>query len=345
MRITLKDIAERCGVTKMTVSMALRNSPSIPEKRRNEIQQLAKAMGYAPDPFLAGLAKYRFPRDTARTHGTIAWLNHWQHPALLRGFREFDIYFQAAKRAAKRLGYQLEEVLWAADCPAKDVETRLLERGVLGLLIPPHPGDVRWEDFDWSRFSLIRFGLSVRQPDSNLVTADQHRAILMAVRNIHGHGYRRIGLVVNGVHECTIGGNFTGGFQSAQRLLNLEPRIPPMDMELQPVPRGAARYKAALAGWMRRYRPDAILTAYGEVISFLKELGYRVPEDVAMAGTTVYDIPLDAGIDQHPEAIGRIAAEMLIKQITLKELGEPADPCRILVESRWRDGASLPPRA
>jgi LacI family transcriptional regulator len=344
MRVTLKDIAERYGVTKMTISMALRNHPRIPEKRRKEIKQLAEAMGYTPDPFLSGLAKYRHPGKATMARGTIAWLNHWRHPALLRGFKEFDNYFGAAKQAAERLGYQLEEVFWPADCTARTVEGKLLELGVLGLLIPPHPEDVSWKDFSWSRFSLIRFGLSVRQPDSNLVTADQHRAIIIGMRRIYELGYRRIGLVVNGLHDRTIGGNFTGGFQSAQRLLNLEPRIPPMDLEMQPPPEGPRRYKAALGGWMQKYQPDAILTEYGEVVSFLKELGYRVPQDVALAGTTVYDVPLEAGIDQRPRAIGRIAAEMLIKQITLKELGEPAEPCRILVESRWRDGASLPDR-
>ncbi len=42
-----------------------------------------------------------------------------------------------------------------------------------------------WADFDWSKFSVIRFGLSVPAPDSHLVTADQFRAVVMAVRKIH----------------------------------------------------------------------------------------------------------------------------------------------------------------
>jgi len=65
---------------------------------------------------------------------------------------------------------------------------------------------------------------------------------------------------------------------------------------------------------------------------------------VAVAGTSLFDISVDAGIDQCPNAIGRIAVEMLIKQISLNERGEPADPCRILLECRWQDGKSLPPR-
>ena len=62
-----------------------------------------------------------------------------------------------------------------------------------------------------------------------------------------------------------------------------------------------------------------------------------------MAGTAG-DVPVDAGIDQHSEAIGRIAVETLVSQINLNERGEPADPYRVLVEGRWRDGKSLPRR-
>jgi DNA-binding LacI/PurR family transcriptional regulator len=75
----------------------------------------------------------------------------------------------------------------------------------------------------------------------------------------------------------------------------------------------------------------------------LRQLKYRIPADIAVAGTAV-DVPVDAGIDQHSEAIGRIAVETLVSQINLNERGEPADPYRVLVESRWRDGKSLPRR-
>jgi DNA-binding LacI/PurR family transcriptional regulator len=76
----------------------------------------------------------------------------------------------------------------------------------------------------------------------------------------------------------------------------------------------------------------------------LVELGYRIPKDVAVAGTSLNDTLVDAGIDQHSKAIGQIASEMLVKQISLNERGEQSDPCRILVESRWQDGKTLPPR-
>jgi DNA-binding LacI/PurR family transcriptional regulator len=343
MRVTLKDIAAKVGVTKTAVSLALRDCPGISQAMREKIRRVAGEMGYVADPILQRLAAYRRTGETAKFQSVIAWLNHWDQPERLRSYHEFEQYWRGAKLAAKRLGYRLEEFIWPADCPAKRAEARLLERGVQGLLIPPHKPEVNWGNFDWSKFSLMRFGVSVRQVDSNQVTADLQRAIVMAINKIHDYGYRRIGLVYSQAHDQYLGGSYYGGFRWAHKSLGIEPLIPPFDSETK-TPEIAARTKRGLDVWMKKYQPDAILAAGSEVPVFLRELGYRIPHDVAVASTSPYDIIVDAGIDQCPNAIGQIAAEMLIKQISLNERGEPADPCRILVESRWQDGKSLPPR-
>ncbi|MEY4483754.1 MAG: hypothetical protein RL693_1206, partial [Verrucomicrobiota bacterium] len=341
MRVTLKDIAAKLGVTKTTVSIALRNSPRISTGLREKVHRVATEMGYEPDPFLKRLATYRHAKTGSGFQGAIGWLNHWIKPEQLRSYHEFERYWRGAKRAAARMGYRLEECIWPADCSAKDMERQLRDREVLGLLIPPHPPEVDWGEFDWGKFSLIRFGMSVRQVDSNLVTADHQRAMVMAIKKIHEHGYRRVGLVYSQAHDRAMGGNHYSGFLWAHKLLGTEHLIPPLDSETGS-PQMAVNSKRALHAWMKQHKPDAIITPNPETPAFLRELGYRIPQDVAVASTSPYDISVNAGIDQCPNAIGEIAAEMLIKQISLNERGEPADPCRILVESRWQDGESLP---
>lgn len=343
MRVTLKDIAAKVGVTKTTVSLALRDSPGVSSAMREQIRRVAGELGHVVDPILHRLAEYRQTDGTTRFQGLIAWVNHWQHPEDLRRFHEFEQYWRGAKLAAKRMGYRLKQFTWPADCPANVATQKLLQSGVLGLLIPPHPPEVKWDDFDWSKFSLIRFGLSVRQVDSNLVTADHQRGMVMAIKRIHDYGYRRIGLVYNQAHDRSMGGNHYGGFLWAQKLLDIEHPIPPLDSEIKTAGL-LAKTRRNLDAWMKKYQPDAILTARPETPELLRELGYQIPRDVALASTSLYDVSVDAGIDQCSYAIGQIAAEMLIKQITLNERGEPAEPCRVLVESRWQDGKSLPPR-
>lgn len=341
-RVTVYDIAEKLGVSHATVSLALRNHPSISEKRREQVKKLAKEMGYTPDPHLAALAAYRRRTAPPEIRSAIAWINHWEQPEKLRKHREFDLYWCGAAEAARRFGYHLEEICWAPEYSVRRFEQILVSRGIRGVLIPPHTTAPDWGDFDWSKFSIVRFGLSVPSPDSHLVTADQLRAMLMAVQKIAQRGYRRIGLVVPADSDRRLGGGFVGGFSAAGRSFDL-PVVAPLLTEEGMYVQQPAKARQLLDQWLKKASPDAVLTTVVEVPQMLRSLGYRIPQDIGVAGTSV-DVPVDAGIDQHSEAIGRIAVETLVSQINLNERGEPPDPYRVLVESRWRDGKSLPRR-
>lgn len=342
-RVTIYDIARRAGVSHATVALALKNHSRISEPRRKQIKALAEEMGYAPDPLLAALATYRTQFQPAKLQNVIAWINHWDQPEKLRKeHREFDAYWRGAESAARRFGYRLEEFRWEEKFTARRFEQVLLTCAIRGVLIPPHPSVPDWGDFDWKKFSVIRFGLSVPQPDSHLVTADQLRAVLMAVQKISELGYRRIGLVVPEDQDRRLGGNFIGGFAAAQQFFKLAP-LPPLMVAEKFFSPGSAQGLRLLEKWLGKSRPDVVLTSVAALPEMLRKLGRRIPRDIAVAGTSI-DVPVDAGIDQHSGAIGRMAVEMLVSQINLNERGEPADPARVLIESRWRNGASLPPK-
>ena len=61
-----------------------------------------------------------------------------------------------------RQGYKLEDFRWPLDCSAKRLEGMLVARGVEAVLIPPHNDLLDWGEFDWSKFSVLRFGMSVQ---------------------------------------------------------------------------------------------------------------------------------------------------------------------------------------
>jgi len=218
----------------------------------------------------------------------------------------------------------------------------LVARGIEAVLIPPHNDLLDWGEFDWSKFSVLRFGMSVQSPGSNLVTADQFRATAMAVARMCEYGYRHIGLAVDFDLDEHLGGNYHGGFVWAQKKHNLFPQVPPFAASAALHRRVPQEEAENLRHWITQYQPDAILTTQSYLPQLLIDLGYRIPEDIAVAGTSVCDIPVNAGIDQRSLEIGRIAMQMLIKQINVGERGTPRNPCRILVESQWQDGQSLP---
>jgi LacI family transcriptional regulator len=94
--------------------------------------------------------------------------------------------------------------------------------------------------------------------------------------------------------------------------------------------------------WLKKAKPDAILTDSLGAPEMLEKAGYRVPEDIGLAATNVRDIPVDAGIDQNPEEIGRVSTLAVISLIHDSDLGQPEFTREILVRGKWVDGKSLP---
>lgn len=64
--VTLDDIAARAGVSRATVSMALRGSPKISARRREEILRIARDLGYSPN-----VAASRLARATSSAIGVL----------------------------------------------------------------------------------------------------------------------------------------------------------------------------------------------------------------------------------------------------------------------------------
>jgi LacI family transcriptional regulator len=340
-RVTIRDIAARLGVSHVTVSLALKDSYRISKGRREQVQSMAKEMGYRPDPILSSLVVYRNSKRLKQIHSAIAWLNHWDAPEALRKISEFNSYWRGASNAAERFGYRLDEFVWRPELTPTRLETILQTRNVRGVLIPPHNSQPDWGNFHWDNFSVIRFGLSVRSPYSHIVTADHMRGIITAMEKIQAYGYQRIGFVVPGEFDISLGGSWTGGYLASQRLFKLPHALPPFLSESNI---SESLFTKQFKQWLAKCRPDAILTVDGRVIPALKQLKLSIPDDIAVAATSIADIPVSAGINQNSEEIGRVAAETLISLINANDRGKPSVPRRILVEGSWIDGPSLPSR-
>lgn len=111
-RVKLEDIAKIAGVSKMTVSLALRDDPSISVSRSNKIKEIAAELGYIPNRMAQGL-------NTGRSH-TIG--------LLIGGYLHDDYQNQFIKGAipyAMERGYTIS--IGPAECNSK-VEKSLIEK-------------------------------------------------------------------------------------------------------------------------------------------------------------------------------------------------------------------------
>ncbi|MEY4487732.1 MAG: hypothetical protein RIQ79_240 [Verrucomicrobiota bacterium] len=337
-RPSLRDIARALGMSHVAVSLALRDSPRVSTARRAEVKAMAEKLGYRPDPMLASLVAYRQGKRPAGIRACLGWINQWDSAAELRSYKEFNNYWLGAKEAAERLGYHLEEFCWPLGKPAKRMQTILQTRGVRGLLIPPHRQGLNMPEFDWNQFSLVRFGASVTTLPVHSVTSDQGHCSRLAYEKAKELGYRRIGYVSSLPFERNTRGHFREGYLNAQE--ELAPRGRRLDtLIFQAEER---HQQGELQAWLQKQKPDALITTSATLHSLVFGLGLRVPEDLAVATTSVLDGNFDAGSDQNSHEIGRVAVSTLASLILENERGVPRYQRRILVEGRWVDGSSMP---
>jgi|SRR5579862_3177648 len=342
--VTLHDVAGRVGVSHITVSRALRHSRGVNEALRERIEKVAEEMGYRPNPAAAALTHLRITSKAKPIQAVLAWLNFWPEPKKLMENSLFGANWKGAVAAADALGYRVEEFICGghAITPQK-LKTILVARGIRGLLLPPQrPAITREEfDFDWSQFAVIRIGRSVSYPATHVVSHSQAHDTIEACRRIRQKGYLRIGFVTTE----TIRNNslFAGGYLQAESMAPRKDQVPILVLSPDPTP-PTADVLERLDAWMKKHRPEAILSTENNMKSLLGAAGYRVPEDVGLAATSVSISDADAGTFENAEVVGRIAVQNLVGLMHRNELGIPESEQDILVRGTWQDGASLPER-
>ncbi|MEO7098305.1 MAG: LacI family DNA-binding transcriptional regulator [Luteolibacter sp.] len=340
-QVTQRDIARKLGVSNATVSLALRDSSEVGLERRLEIQALAEKMGYRPNPVAAALSHQKRNLNYSEIHASIAWLNLWQEPgaAGVSKLRYFEELRHGAEACAAKFGYRLEE-LPLAGLSSRRIEEILLARGVNAVVLSPqnYRYDINLLNFHWEKFSIIRTG---RLPavSAHLVTADQSGNTVLAFDQILAKGYKRVGFIN---YDKTRGDRiwrFESGYRGVRQELPLCDQLPVCQLEPDD-----DLSREGLRQWMKEQRPDAIITLHPNARELLESIGYRCPEDVALASVNTMDSDVDAGIDQDPTEIGRCAVLQLLSMIYDNERGVPRRMREILVKGQWVDGATLPDR-
>jgi LacI family transcriptional regulator len=337
--VTLRDIAQVVGVSHVTVSLALRNNPKIPEERRLQIQSVAQNLGYRPNAMAAALASCKRPIANAPIQAALAWLNQWPQPGRLRSYIEFDRYWQGARAAAEKFGYRLEEFVCGQPLSLPRLEKILMTRGIRGILLPPQPTEASWSKLHWEHFSAVRFGRTVQSPRMHIVSSDQVANSALAYTEMQRRGYRRIGFVTG--QAAKRGGLFKAGYLFAQEEARETKLLPICTIEES---ESASSQKSHFARWLRAVKPDAILTDVAQTRELLANAGCRAPEDVGLAVMSILDGGADAGIDQHSEEIGRVAVLIVLSLMHDNAYGVPPIFRQVLIEGSWVDGSTLPDR-
>jgi len=335
-RVTQQDIAKKAKVTRATVSMALSNHPSIPEKTRTRISRIAAQLGYTPDPMLSALAVYRSRNRPVTFHGTLAWLVSSSFGYNWRSSQHSIDFHAGATARARRHGFNLEIYdLHQPQMTPDRLAAILHARNISGLLLSPQPRPDTSLDFPWHEFSAVTIGYTLASPHLHTVVSTQYRDMRLMLEHVQALGYKRIGLAVSRDHDLRTDHNYLAAYLVHSQQAQAEPALPPLD--------AAYEDSKTLDIWLRRYRPDAVVAASNApFMRSLQEIGVKAPEDlgVAFANLPLED-PRIAGVVESSVEIGSVAVDVLVAMIHRGERGIPSYPQRIHVEGRWFPGRTV----
>lgn len=331
--VTLKTVAERVGVSVMTVSRALRNAPEVSPLTRRRVCRVAEEIGYRPNPLIAALMTSVRKKSSKPFAQTIAIVTTSPEKRISLAGSTNQAYYLGAKERADRLGFELRE-FWIGDdlSRTRRVEKILHARGIQGLLIAPISRPGRRIRFDWSRYSAAALGYSLCEPLLNRATNHQLHTIRLAIAELRRRGYRRIGLAVTSSHNKKVDANWTTGFNDYMAGLNGRNRVPIL----------TGRFSSTdLERWIGQYQPDAIMGG-AMAMSQLKEIRMAMPDDIGFACLDYHPgFGNLAGVDQNTDKVGAMAVDLVVEQLYHNERGIPKTPKVVMIEGRWRDGPTV----
>jgi LacI family transcriptional regulator len=343
-KITMAHLARQLGVSKNTVSLALRRSSEIPATTQDRVLAVARRLGYSLNPVVSHLMS---ELRKSRTHGarhTIGLLNAYRTADALRRHPTIPAYVEGCRRRAAALGYGIDS-FWLHD-PELDgprLKRILLARGIRGLVVVGTMDDnqlpERFAEI-WTRHSCIVTGVRTRNPSLSFCCVDHHALVLQAMEQALALGYRRPALVISERIDRLVERRFSAGMWAGQLQLPARHRVPSFYAV-----ESARADPAIFHRWLERAKPDVIFTLYSVVKSWVESRGLRVPRDIGLIQLERRKADDWAGMDQHNDLTGEAAVDMVISQLHANEIGIPALPRATLIEATWVSGATVKRRA
>ena len=309
-RTSLKDLADKLGVSIATVSRALRNSHEVGEEMTQKVKQLAKELNYRPNPFAQSLRK-----EAPRVIGVIVpnLVTHY-YAAVLDGIEDY----------ASKLGYSVISSNSHEDhereAQALDNFLNMHVEGIIACLAQDTTDYSHSEQLHEMGVPLVFFARCCLEDMFSQVVGNGDVAAQEATQHMIETGSRRVAFI-GGPNHLDMVRRRKHGYLEALR----ENRIP-IDRNLvvcDKIDFDVAR-NATLRLLEGENPPDAIL-AFNDIITYaafdaIKSKGLRIPEDVAIIGftdgdTAAFVTPRLSAIMDQAHVQGTKACQLLMKSI------------------------------
>lgn len=321
---TIKDIATLVEVSAMTVSRALNNDPRVRTETRRKILEIAEQLNYRPNRIARSLVSKRSNLISL----IVSDIKNQFFAELARGIED----------KAREFGFNV--IFSSTDNRPENLENYIrlmMEVGVDGFIIAcARMQEPVVEDLIDQQFPVVLVNRKLGGELGNYVVLDNRKGAYLITEHLITCGYRKIGMIM-GRSTLSTGKERLEGYRKA-----LEDYGLPFDKEY--VSQGSFAMDTGYEGAKRllalKNKPEAIFAgsdyfALG-VFGAAKEMGLRIPEDIALVGFDDTEFSANPRISlttvsQRKYEMGRLGVQILIDFIN----GEEKDYVnRIVLEPR-----------
>lgn len=308
--VTMEDVAQAAGVSRMTVSRALRDEGLVSDKTRQKILAVVHEMNYVPDQMAGSLSTKR----SGFVATLVPSINNVHYGKMV----------QALTDQLESTGLQI--LLGHTDYSAQREESlveSLLKRRPEAIALPYDGHSKRTITLlKNAQIPVVQLWETPPKPIGYTIGFSNEEVSRSMTEELIGLGYRNIAFLCETNDEWTRGSARRAGFKQAMENAGLSAHrmirfgTPPMSI----------KDGNFIGKNLRQYYDDidcvfcvSDAPAFG-VISGLKEQGIRVPEDIGVAGfgdfevsrysdPTISTVKFDAG------EVGRVAADLITQLI------------------------------
>lgn len=311
--VTIRDVAIKAGVSVSTVSRAFNNYDDINADTRQSILEIAKEMGYKPNTSQKSTDPGKYFRV-----GMV--IENYEPSGLLNPLL-FDI-IMSFKNTASKSGYDVILLSTTSDMQKHQEFERLFnEKQIDGAFVMGlRTSDKYYDEIASVSSPCILHDINIDNRSVCCVGVDNIKGAFMAVEHLIKLGHKKIAFI-NGHKEAAVSYERLDGYYLALNRYNI-----PVESSL--VYYGDfsdASAERAVEKIMEEHKDvtgvfcASDLMAVG-AISMLKNLGYRVPEDVSVVGfddtyIAAHMSPKLTTIRQDGNKIGETSANVLINLI------------------------------
>ncbi len=321
---TLRDVAERAGVSAMTVSRVINDVPTVRESTRRMVNDAIRALGYSPNEAARRLAGSR------QIHIAMLCTNASAFVA--------NLLFGGLEQARKYNAQFIVEKCTASSSLATDIDRIVLD-GADGFILAPPLADqpAILEHLVTNRIPTVVVTSSPVRTDVCSVGIDAYRAAKEMTMHLLTLGHRRIGFISGHPAHATSEHRLQGyvdAIVDSGSTLNMELIAQGDFTYLSGL--GAAETLLALTP-----RPTAIFASNDDMAAATAAvahgIGMDVPADLSIVGfddsalaTAIW--PQLTTIHVPVAELARLATDLLVKEIRTDENGESRLPEHVLLD-------------